>query len=116
MKLSKTEDLKVLQKFCDMMEYAYIALRQYPKSEKFVLAADTKQCMYELMRLIIRANKKYYKKTTLQDIDIELEHLRYLVRMAQRLEFLPFKKYEIWSRMLDEIGRMVGGWIKSANQ
>lgn len=114
--MGNTEDLKVLQKVYDMIQYGYIALRQYPKSEKFTLAADTKRSMYELLKLIIRANKRYYKKTTLQDIDIELDNLRYLVRLGNDLGFLPFKKYENWSRLLNEIGRMIGGWMKSINK
>lgn len=109
----KKEDLMILQKVYDMIEYGYIALRQYPKSEKHTLAAETKRCMYEILKLVIRANKKYYKKTTLQDLDIELETLRYLVRLGNSLGFLPFKKFEVWSRQLNEIGRMLGGWIKS---
>ena len=95
-----------------MIEYGYTALRQYPKSERYTLAADIKQSMYELLKLIIRANKRYFKKTTLQDIDIELENLRYLVRLSNGLGFLPFKQYENWSRKLDELGKMLGGWIK----
>ncbi|WJQ12742.1 diversity-generating retroelement protein Avd [Geobacillus stearothermophilus] len=110
------EDLKVLQKCYDMILYGYTALRQYPKSEKHTLAAETKRSMYELLKLIIRANKRYYKKTTLQDIDIELDNLRYLVRLGNGLGFLPFKKYENWSRLLDELGRMIGGWMKSTKQ
>lgn len=111
----KREDLKILQKTYDMIQYGYIALRQYPKSEKHTLAAETKRSMYELLKLIIRANRRYYKKTTLQDIDIELDHLRYLIRLGHDLGFLPFKKYEIWSKRLDELGKMLGGWMKSIN-
>ncbi|WP_100523402.1 diversity-generating retroelement protein Avd [Mycobacteroides abscessus] len=114
--MGKHEDLKILQKCYDMIEYGYNALRQYPKSERFTLAADTKNSMYELLKLIIRANKKYYKKTTIQDIDIELDQLRYLVRLGNGLGFLPFKKYENWSRLLNELGRMIGGWMKSIKQ
>ncbi|MED4977235.1 diversity-generating retroelement protein Avd [Heyndrickxia faecalis] len=110
------EDLKIIQKTYDMIVYGYSALRQYPKSEKHTLAADTKKSMFELLELMIRANKKYHKKTTLQDIDIELDKLRYLVRLGNALGFLPFKKYEIWSRMLTEIGKMLGGWMKSINK
>lgn len=99
-----------------MIEYGYVALRQYPKSERHTLAAETKQSMYDLLKLIIRANKKYYKKTTLQDIDIELENLRYLVRLANGLGFLPFRKFEHWSRLLNEIGKMLGGWLKAMQQ
>lgn len=114
--MSSQEDLKILQKTYDMVEYGYIALKQFPKSERYALAADIKKSMYELLRLIIRANKRYFKKTTLQDIDIELENLRYLVRMSNSLGFLPFKRYENWSRKLNEIGKMLGGWIKATNK
>lgn len=110
------EDLKILQKTYDMIQYGYICLRQFPKSEKHTLAAEIKQSMYRLLKLIITANKKYYKKTTLQEIDVELEFLRYMIRLSAdtELRFLPFKKYENWLKMLNEIGRMLGGWIKSS--
>ncbi len=108
-----TEELKVLQKTYDMVQYGYICLRQYPKTERHTLAAETKLAMYQLLRLIVTANRHYYKKTTLQDLDIELDLLRLYVRLAKDLGFLPFRQYENWAKMLSEIGRMVGGWIKS---
>jgi four helix bundle protein len=114
--MSNQNDLKILQKCYDMIEYGYTALRQFPKSERYTLAADIKQSMYELLKLIIRANKRYFKKTTLQDIDIEIENLRYLIRLSNGLGFLPFKKYENWSRKLEELGKMLGGWIKATNK
>lgn len=114
--MASKEDLKILQKCYDMIEYGYIALRQFPKSERHTLAAEIKRSMYDLLRLIIRANKRYFKKTTLQDIDIEIDNLRYLIRLANALGFLPFKQFENWSRNLNEIGKMLGGWIKSAKQ
>lgn len=111
--MNKQNDLKILQKCYDMIEYGYAALRQFPKSERHTLAAEIKTSMYELLKLIIRANKRYFKKTTLQDMDVELENLRYLIRLANSLRFLPFKQYEHWSKRLDELGRMLGGWFKS---
>lgn len=39
------EELKMLQKIFDMMEYGYMALAQFPKSEKYALATDIKRCM-----------------------------------------------------------------------
>lgn len=111
-----SEELKILQKTYDMVQYGYICLRQYPKSEKFTLGSETKQCMLGLIRLMITANRRYYKKTTIQDLDVELDALRYYVRLAKDLGFLPFNKYENWIKMLSEIGRMIGGWQKSIEQ
>ena len=106
------EDLKIKQKCEDMIKYAYIALRQFPKSEKFTLAAEIKTSMFKILGLIIRCNKSRNKQSYLYDIDVELDVLRSMVRLAHDLKFLPFKKYEVWSRHLDELGRMLGGWMK----
>ena len=61
----KKKDLMIQQRIYDMILYAYPALEQMPKSQKFSLAADMKHCMDRIMRLTITANKKYTKKTTL---------------------------------------------------
>jgi len=46
-------------------------------------------------------------------MDVELDYLRSLIRLAMQLGFLPFRKYENWAAMLNEIGKMLGGWMKS---
>ena len=109
------DDLKILQKIFDMMEYGYLALQQYPKSEKFALVTDIKRSMNVLLKRCIEAQKKYYKQTTLQDMDVEIATIRAYLRLSFQLGFLPMKKYEIWSGMVVEIGKMLGGWLKSVN-
>jgi four helix bundle protein len=110
------DDLKIMQKTFDMMEYAYLCLAQYPKSEKFALCVDIKRCMDTMLERIIEAQKKYHKKTTLQSLDIEVMKLRAYIRLSHNLKFLPMKKYEVWSGMVVEIGKMLGGWIKSQSE
>ena len=107
------EELKILQKTYDMLQYLYQSLQQYPKAEKYVLAADTKAAAYELLRLLITANKRYHKKTTMQDADIQLDILRHLIRLGKDLGFLPIKKFEVLSGMTTEIGKMLGGWMRT---
>ena len=109
------EELKILQKTFDMMEYAYGALAQFPKSEKYALATDIKRCMDSVLGYCIEAQKKYHKRTTLQNMDVELAKLRAYIRLAFNLKFLPPKKYEIWSEKVVEIGKMLGGWIKAVS-
>ncbi|MDI3548113.1 MAG: hypothetical protein PWR10_1765 [Halanaerobiales bacterium] len=101
------------QKCEDMIFYGYKALQQFPKSEKHTLAAEMKRSMLNIQRLIITANLRYYKKNTLEELDVEKAVLMFYLRLARRLGFLPFKKYEIWAGMLEEIGRLIGGWFRS---
>lgn len=110
------EELKILQKTFDMILYAYPALSQYPKGEKFALVSDIKRCMDKIMDKIIEANKKYYKKTTLQELDINVAKLKAYIRLSYNLGFLPPKKYAYWSGLVAEIGNMVGGMIKRAKK
>ena len=99
-----------------MMKYGYMALQQFPKSEKFSMAQEIKRTMLAMLTQIVRANRSRDKKTLLCEIDTELEILRTQVRLAMELGFLPLKKYETWSGHLAEIGRMLGGWIKSVKK
>lgn len=55
-------DFKILQKVYDMILYGNQCLNQFPKSEKYALAAEIKQSMYRLLRLTIETNKKYHKR------------------------------------------------------
>jgi len=99
----KPTDLLIRQKCEAMIVYGYIALRQFPKFERHVLAAEIRESMLGLLRLIVICNKRYHKKTTLQDLDAELDLLRCQVRLAKDLGYLDFKKYETWAKHNDEI-------------
>ena len=105
-------ELEVCQKVEEMIEYAYTALRHFPKSERHVMSQEIRASAWRLLRLVVICNKRYHKKTTMQDLDAELEVLRRQVRLSMRLGFLPFKQYETWARLNDEIGRLIGGWIR----
>lgn len=110
------EPLVIQQKVYDMIMYAYPAIEQFPKSQKFSLAQDMKKCLDSIMRLVIMANKKYTKKTTLQELDVENEALKTYIRMAHELGYLPPKKYEVWTEKAVEVGKMIGGWIKATRE
>ena len=110
------DPLLILGKIEDMMLYAYPVLNAYPKYERFVLAADIKRCMDQAMEWTNEANKKYYKKTTLQELDGEIDKLRKYVRLSYRLKYIDFKKYKQWSEQVYEIGRTLGGWMASTKK
>ena len=113
MENTRNEELKILQKTFDMIEFTYPVLAQFPKSEKYALVADIKRCMDLFLEYLIEAQKRYHKKTTLQNLDITLAKLRAYTRLAHNLGFLPTKKYNAWSERNVELGKMIGGWIKN---
>ncbi|AFT97431.1 diversity-generating retroelement protein Avd [Vibrio metschnikovii] len=105
--------LIIEEKCRDMLLYGYQVIKQFPKHEKHVLGAEIRLSMLQLQRLIVTAFKRYHKKTTLTDLDIELAILKRRVRLAKDLKYIDIKRYQLWVEQLVEIGKMIGGWIKS---
>lgn len=111
-----TKGLMIKQKIKDMMLYAYKALAQFPKSEKFALATDMKRIMDDMLGLCTEVSKKKSRKTPLEKLDIALAKLKDYVEMSFELGFLPPKKFDEWSRLNTEIGKMIGGLLASVSQ
>ena len=108
-----TEDFKILQKVQDLLEYAYPILNQFPKAERFSFAQDIRNCMNELLELTIAEDRHYYKKTTIENMDICNMKLRIYVRVAHNLRYIDKHRYSVWEAKLVEIGKMIGGLLKS---
>ncbi len=115
----ETTSFILKEKISDMIKYGNPATSNFPRRDR-KLADNIQRSMYAMLRLAIQIEKKYYKKTTLQELDIELDVLRHFIRVAMDKDYygpnvappLPFKKYEYWSKLLNEIGRIIGGYMK----
>lgn len=107
------ENLVIYQKVYDLMLYLFPIIDRFPKYEKFVLCAQLKNCALEIARKIIIANKSRNKRPILYDIDVAIEELRMLIRFSHDRKYLSHKSYEETSKRVNEIGRLLGGWIKS---
>lgn len=108
------QELRVAQKMEEVIRYGYVAVARFPKSERHVLSQELRTRMWRILELIVICAKRYHKKTTLQELDAEIEMLRRQIRIAVDLGYLPFRQYETWARHLNEVGAMVGAWIKQA--
>lgn len=109
-------DSIMAKKIFAMMLYAYPVLQNFPKTEKFTMAADIKRNMDTLMELTIELDNKHFKKSTLTDIDTTNKKLKKYVRLAFLLRYISQRQYKHWTELLTEIGKIIGGRIQSAKQ
>ncbi|MBI3584181.1 MAG: diversity-generating retroelement protein Avd [Nitrospinae bacterium] len=107
------ENLIIYQKVYDFALYFFPIVDKFPKYEKFVLCTHIKNCVLDIARGIIRTNKSRNKKPLMYDIDVKLEELKFLIRFAHDRKHLSHKSYEHSGKLIAEIGRLLGGWIKS---
>jgi hypothetical protein len=106
------EFLLIQKKATDMIVYNNIMLKQFPKHEKYLLANKIRELGYQVLEDIITVSKKYFKKTTFSDMDVKHEVLRQLVNLSFKLKYIDAQKHKEASLRIDELGRMIGGWIK----
>lgn len=101
-------------------------LNHFPRSERYGLSLQIRNAAYDVYGLVVESQKRHHKKTALSNLDIRHEQLRMFVRLAHELGYFEYKdgtkltesaeataerRHHALSIMIDEIGRMVGGWI-----
>jgi hypothetical protein len=112
------ENLTILQKWEDMAAYAYVAVKNYPKSERHTLAAQTVNALLDAGAAMQRAGlvgDRAEKKFLIEEADRCLNRMKIMIRLGVRLGFMPTKKWEILCGQLAEIGKMLGGWLKQSS-
>lgn len=116
-------------KFLDFARQMNLYLNHFPKHERYGLSQQIRNSAYEVYGFIVESQKRYMKKTSLTNLDIAHEKLRMFLRLAFELGYFKFKdgslstdkdhektathRYLVISRMVDELGRMIGGWIQA---
>lgn len=107
------QELIIYQKCYDFALYLFPIVDRFPKYEKFAICSQIKSCVLDMTREVVRANKSRNKKPILYDIDVKIEELKFLSRLSHDRKYLSKKSYEHSGKCLSEIGRLLGGWIKS---
>jgi len=67
----------------------------------------------DFIRCVTIANHRHKKLPMLQLADEALIMLRIHVRLSHDLQFISTKSYEFACKQMEELGKMLGGWIKS---
>jgi hypothetical protein len=112
--------LLVAQKMEAVILYGYTAIKDFPRAERHVLSQEIRLAMWSILGELIQASKLPRPANTaggnpdlenlLRRLDGDIELLRRQLRLAMGLTFLPFKRYEVWLRQLNEVGAIVGSW------
>lgn len=104
----------IFSKTSDFLLWLLNHTEKFPKSERFRMAKrleDSAFAFYELLIEATRTTKR--KRQLLLKADVELEKLRLFVRMSQQRKLTSHKQYHFASSSLVEVGKLLGGWLKT---
>lgn len=89
------------------------AVEKYPRNFKFTLGDRTMATAIEALDHLIAATYSRDRLARLSAANLALERLRFLMRLASDLRIIDLRRYEHASRLIDDAGRLIGGWIKA---
>lgn len=74
------------------------------------------QAAYDVLERLLEATYSRDRRAPLLAANLLLQKLRLFCRMALDLHHLDQRRFEFAIRSIDEIGRLVGGWVKASEQ
>lgn len=103
----------IFSKTYDFLLWIIKHTEKFPKSERFRLGKRTEDCVFAFYELLLEATRSEKTRTALRSADLELDKLRLYVRLSQARGLFDGKQYEFAVNSLMEIGKLLGGWIRS---
>jgi hypothetical protein len=97
----------------DLLRWLIPMTVKFPRQQRFVLAEALQRTALDFQERLIEANMSVQPLPVLGQADVSLTKLRFYLRLCRDLELMDLGQYEHVSRMVSEVGRLLGGWKKS---
>ena len=101
----------VLEKYYQFLLWLIPTVEKFPRSQKFLLGDRIQTTALDTLEALIEATYTRDRQKHLTQANLNVEKLRFLFRLSWNLHYLDNRRYEHVARKLDEIGRLIGGWL-----
>ena len=111
----QNNELIIIPKTEKYIEYMLTILFKLPRTEKFSIGTEIKTSIYSMLKNILQATKvDRSKRLEIYNIvDAEKFSQRICIRIMYNNKWIDNKKYKYSNELLNEIGKILGGLIKS---
>ena len=111
-RVDKNTDLLVFVKWLDFLEWLLPVTERFPKRVRLTFSDRINQLALDVVEDLIEARYARDKQAHLRRANLRLEKLRVLLRLSQRLHYLDHKRFEYAMKCINEVGKMLGGWLR----
>lgn len=101
----------------DLLLWLIPQVGKFPRVHRFGLGERIQRLALDFQDSLVAAGKAQgvLRLEYLQRADIQLAQLRLWMRLTRDLEILSIRRYEHAAGLLNEVGRLLGAWIKKVN-
>lgn len=106
----------VFAKTYDLLLWLIPQVAKFPRLHRFGVAERIQRLALDFQDTLVAAGKSQgaQRLAYLKTADIHLEQLRLWVRFSRDNEFITIRQYEHVARMMADVGRLLGAWLKNS--
>lgn len=105
---------KAVEDCRDLLLWMIPHLDKLPRSRRFTLGDKLEVRLLTILETLVSAAYSHNKRQFLIQANRDLEVCRHLWRLCFDLRTIPSKSYEHGIRLMLELGKQIGGWLKAS--
>ena len=111
-------DIPIFKKTYELYKTFYGYRDGIPKQDRHTIWQRCDGIILDILENILLASQTYKmeKMPMLEKASLKLNFLRVFLRLMKEVKTIDNKKYATLQESIDEVGRMLGGWIKSTRE
>lgn len=111
-------DIPIIQKTYDLYRDLHGLQKTVPKMERHSLWQKVETTTLDALETLLKTGYLPHEKRAeyLIRASVQIDMLRLFIRLSFDIKAINQKSYVALQESVDEIGRMLGGWIKSLKQ
>ncbi|MBI5731736.1 MAG: four helix bundle protein [Candidatus Magasanikbacteria bacterium] len=112
------DGVPILKKTIDLYKLYYGYAELFPKKDKYTIGSTCERYIVEILEILLQAGylPKEEKLPFIKKASDKFDLLKVFIRLLRELNIIDQKKYLALQTIIQEIGRMFGGWMKSLNK
>ena len=113
-----TQILPIIQRFIVVYKLWDELRNNFPRKSRYILGVKIDELFLDTIELLFIAGSlnRTQKLPVLQKASGRLDLLKFFIQLAWKLKIFDNKKYVLLSEPLNDIGKMLGGWIKNTDK
>ena len=107
-------ELVIIEKTHELLVWTLKHIDKFPRNHRYGVGLRLEQRITGILELLLRAKYSRNRIAELQNVNLELEFLRFQYRAVKDVGCLSLESYGSAARFVNEIGKLLGGWIRQS--
>lgn len=111
-------DIPLFKKLYELYQKLHAIRNTIPKQDRYTIWQKCENTLISILEEVLLASQmpKTEKLPIIEKASFDLNLFRIFIRLSREIRAIDDKKYVLLQSDADEIGRMLGGWIKSTKE